>query len=102
MPKFKCINQSCTSFQDEVFFAKTTSIYDKNKGEFVVKEAVCKSCGAQLEFIHEKDSFDVIPLKTSMMSREDKMKMLKKRSSDLSIPENRRLRENKRYLDNTI
>lgn len=99
MPKFKCINQSCTSYSNEVFFAKTTSIYDKNQGKFIVKEAVCKTCGESLEFIHEKDSFDVKLMKTSMMSREDRMSMLKKRSRDLSIPDNKRNHERKQFLD---
>lgn len=102
MPKFKCSNENCNKYNEVILIVKTTFIYDKTQGIMISKET-CSLCKQRLTSIQEELDLSSIQLsKIGSMTMEQKKDVLRKRSRDLSIPENKQLLERKKAIDNGV
>lgn len=95
MPKFYCNNEECPQYKVESDVDSSICAYDRKRWNQLT---TCQTCLRDLELKKVDTQFPQI-LKTGMMSREDKVKMLRKRAHDQRIPENKKITEYKQHMD---
>jgi len=104
MSKNRCLNKGCKRINVVIDVDPSLLAYYNNQkfSEFQIIDGVvsCVECGNELELITQvdKSKFATV-LKFGCMNKEDKVKMLKKRSRDLTIPINKRIKDYKNWQD---
>jgi len=106
MPKFKCINESCSLYQKEKITSSVTFIWDK-----VLKKLkptipiICPECGREMEEIKKKEGFSANFLKFKSLSPEEKRRITRKRAADhykKSDEADRRYEKRNEIINNTL
>lgn len=105
MPKHFCTNSNCEEFEKLVDIDSSYICYYRNfehtEFKIIERKLCCVKCNLPLtledRYANEKTTPFIGKYGTS--SYEEKINMLKKRSKDLSINENKIIKERKEYMD---
>ena len=68
MPKYKCKNQQCKAFDQEIVVAKSTTKFIN--GELVDSASICPVCGEKMQFIRPGEGFTTFISGTNDVKRE--------------------------------
>ena len=102
MPKYRCNDIDCSNYHIEVIIPKVKSKYDPVANRVVSNDTICPICKQDMEFIADKDDFSGFTThfgKFASASPEEKKAILKARSRDLTIPQNKYYNERKKAID---
>lgn len=83
MPKYRCVNEDCASFDREITITKVRLVFNKETQKLETTEPIlCRDCGREMQPVKQEGPISVNITTFSSKTPQEKREMMHKRSQE--------------------